>query len=139
MNVSISGPPLPCSYRQEKPPTGGWSSKVASRLPQLLRKSKGTPGDQRYRHARSPLQTLSVSSMGIGNGICMTLANMQSHDLTGLRIHSKKRRIVDDVSRLGIGIDLPVVGQNVFNDKRHRRGRHILEKVFLLYNRNLVA
>jgi hypothetical protein len=81
----------------------------------------------------------STGSIGFGYGICVTVANMQSHDLTGLRIHSKKGRVVDDLYRFGIGIDLPVVGQNVFNDERHRRGGHILEKVFLLYNRNLIA
>jgi len=64
---------------------------------------------------------------------------MQSHDLAGFRIYSKKGRVVDDLYWLGIGIDLPVVGQNMFNDKRYRRRAHILEKVFLLLNRDPAA
>src|SRR5271163_329832 len=64
---------------------------------------------------------------------------MQSHDLTGLRIYSKESLIVDDLYGLGIGIDLPVVGHSMFNDKRNRRGGHILEKVFLLRNLDIVA
>jgi hypothetical protein len=85
------------------------------------------------------LQTLSVGSIGIGDGVCVVLAHMQSHDLARLSIHSKKGLVVDDPHRLRIGIDLPVVGQNVFNDERHRLGGYILEKVFLLCNRDLVA
>jgi len=88
---------------------------------------------------RALLRTLSVVSVGIWNGICVVLAHMQSHDLTRLRIHSKECLIVDDLYGLGIGIDLPVVGQNMLNDKRNRRGGHILEKVFLLRNCDLVA
>ena len=77
------------------------------------------------------LQTLPVGSIGIGNGICVVLADMHPHDLTRLSIHSEKSLVVYDLYRLGIGIDLPVVWQNVFNDERHRLGGYILENLFV--------
>ena len=64
---------------------------------------------------------------------------MHPHNLTRLSIHSEKSFVVYDLYRLGIGIDLPVIRQNVFNDERHRLGGYILEKVFLLANRDIVA
>ena len=75
---------------------------------------------------------IAGGSIGIGNRICVVLAHMHPHDLTRLSIHSEKSLVVYDLYRLGIGIDLPVIGQNVFNDERHRLGGYILEKVFLL-------
>jgi hypothetical protein len=61
-------------------------------------------------------------SIGIGNGICVVLAHMHPHNLTRLGIHPEKSLVVYDLHRLGIGIDLPVIRQNVFNDERHRLG-----------------
>jgi hypothetical protein len=69
----------------------------------------------------------------------MTLAHMQSHDLTRLRIHPKESCMVDDFYRLGIGVKFPIVEQSMFNDQRYRLGRHILEKIFLLFNLDLAA
>ena len=69
----------------------------------------------------------------------MALAHMQSHDLARLRIYSKKAYIVDNLYRLRIGIELPFIRQNMFNNERDRRGSHILKQVFLLCNRYLIA
>ncbi len=91
------------------------------------------------RRARGLLQILSVGSIGVGKGLCVVRAHMQSHDLAGLRIHPKNGRVVDDFYRLGIGIDFPVLRQGVFNDEGYRRGGHILKKVLLLRNRDRVA
>ena len=41
----------------------------------------------------------SVGSIGIGNGICVVLAHMQSHDLTRFRIHSEDSLVVDEIGR----------------------------------------
>jgi len=61
----------------------------------------------------------------------VVFAHMHPHDLTRLSIHSEKSLVVYDLYRLGIGIDLPVVRQNVFNDERHRLGGYILENLFV--------
>ena len=70
----------------------------------------------------------------------MVLAHMHPNDLTWLSIHSEKSSVVDYLHRLRIRVYLPfVVGQNVFNDECYWLGGYILEKVFLLFNRDLVA
>jgi hypothetical protein len=50
------------------------------------------------------LQTLLVPSIGIGNGICVVLAQMHPDDLTRLSIHSEKSLVVYDLYRLGIAL-----------------------------------
>ena len=95
---------------------------------------------QATRRLCALLQTLPVGSIGIGNGVCVVLAHMHPHNLTRLSIHSEKSFCcLRPLPWLGIGIDLPVIWQNVFNDERHRLGGYILEKVFLLLNRDIVA
>jgi hypothetical protein len=89
------------------------------------------------RNARALLQV--PGSIRIVNGLCVALAHMQVHYLTGLGIDTEKSCVVGDLYRLGIGIDGPIVGQSVFHDERDGLGGYVLEDVLLLYNRDLAA
>ncbi len=55
-------------------------------------------------------------SFDIGNGICVVFTHMESQDLIGLPIHSEKGLVIGDLYGLRVGVDLPVLGQLVFND-----------------------
>lgn len=66
-------------------------------------------------------------------------AYMQSYDLSGFRTDTEERCGVDDLRRLGIGVDLPVLRQRLLDDKCHRLGCHVLKQVLPLRNCDFAA